>query len=117
MIVAFILANFIRLNLVLNCPGRLALLYTVILALTDLTFGEAPLAVATGAAVTLAVLWLFFALLKRYEDSGAWWVTVAIFFTLYSGFAVMDWVSVQPGEWIEHDAESGTPDGGRGILD
>jgi RsiW-degrading membrane proteinase PrsW (M82 family) len=79
MIGAIILVAFIKLSIHYNNPLVLAGSYTLITALFSMGLDVAPLVVLVSAIITFGLMWLFFWLLDRYDESGIWWVIVAIF--------------------------------------
>lgn len=79
MISAIILVAFIKLSIHYNNPLVLAGSYALITALFSIGLDVAPLVVLVSALITFGMMWLFFWLLSRYEESGIWWVLVVIF--------------------------------------
>ena len=79
MISAILLVAFIKLSIHYNNPVLLAGVYTLLAGLFSLGLGVEPLTLVVSAMITFALVWLFFWLLGRYEESGIWWVLVVVF--------------------------------------
>lgn len=79
MISAIILVAFIKLSIHYNNPLVLAGLYTLIAGLVSAALGVSPLTLLGSAIITFSLMWLFFWLLDRYEESGIWWALVIAF--------------------------------------
>ena len=79
MISFILLAAFIKLSIHYNNPLVLAGLYTAIATLFSAMFGVGIVVLLVSAAITFGLMWLFFWLLVRYEDTSVWWGLVVVF--------------------------------------
>jgi hypothetical protein len=79
MISSILLIAFIKVSLHYNNPITLAAVYTVATALISAMFGVELAVLFISATITFGLMWLFFWLLDRYEDSNGWWAIAVIF--------------------------------------
>ncbi len=79
MISLILLIAFIKVSLHYNNPLFLAVLYTVATTLISVMFGVEFDVLFISATITFGLMWLFFWLLERYEDSSLWWAVVMVF--------------------------------------
>lgn len=87
MIGILVLAAFIKMSLHVDSVPGLAIGYTVIMALVQLMFGSEVVPVLIAAAITLVLMWIFFFLLKKFEGTGMWMVTILVFLGLTFGLS------------------------------
>ncbi len=79
MISLILLVAFIKVSLHYNNPIALAALYTVATTGFAAMFGVEITVLFISATITFGLMWLFFWLLDRYEDSSVWWLIAVIF--------------------------------------
>lgn len=79
MIGLILLIAFIKISIYYNNPLVLAGIYTVITTLLSAMFEVEIAALLISAIITFGLMWLFFWLLDRYEDSNIWWGIVIVF--------------------------------------
>lgn len=79
MISFLLLIGFIKVSLHYNNPLLLAGLYTVATTLISSMLGVEFAVLFISATITFGLMWLFFLLLDRYEDSSLWWAVVMVF--------------------------------------
>ncbi len=87
MISVIILIGLIKMNGNCDRPGLIAFAHTGISTLFSAMFGSPFLALVIGAALNFPLMWLFFWLLKRYEDTGMYWAIIALFIALNLGLS------------------------------
>jgi hypothetical protein len=79
MISLILLVAFIKVSLHYNNPIILAVIYTVATTVVSAMFGVEITVLFISATITFGMMWLFFWLLDRYEDSHLWWAIAIIF--------------------------------------
>ena len=79
MISVILLVAFIKLSVLYNNPLVLAALYTGVVGLLTAAMGVGLVPLLISSVLIFGLIWLFFWLLDRYEESGAWWVLVIVF--------------------------------------
>ena len=79
MISSILLIAFIKVSLHYNNPVALAAIYTVATTLISAMLGVEITVLFISATITFGLMWLFFWLLDRYEESGVWWAIAIIF--------------------------------------
>lgn len=79
MLSIILLIGFIKISLHYNNPPVLAGIYTGFTTIINAFLIQDLTVVALSAAATFGLMWLFFWLLDRFEDSGLWWLFVFLF--------------------------------------
>ncbi len=74
-----LLVGFIKISIHYNNPVVLAGAYSVIVTLLSSAFGYELSTLLISGVLTFGIIWLFFWLLKRFEDTGIWWLVVILF--------------------------------------
>lgn len=87
MIGLILLIGFIKISLHYNNPLALAAIYTIATSVFSAVFGVEFDVLIISATITFGLMWLFFWLLDRYEDSGVWWVIAIVFPALMFGLS------------------------------
>lgn len=79
MLSVILLIGFIKVSLHYNNPIALAAVYTAATTVISAMFGTEFAVLFISATITFGLMWLFFWLLDRYEESGTWWAVAVGF--------------------------------------
>lgn len=85
MLNAIILASLVKVNLECKNPWIPTCLLVAVAFLLGLMFGYPILVLLIGAVINAGLGFLYFWLLKRTEDSAAWWAVMVVGILLFLG--------------------------------